>query len=541
MKKYKLYKNSHQKDTFYLQQMISKFLWLLLLNIFITHSFIQAECDFFEGDISLNADNGNTDTNFSTEYYLTNENDVILQINNTPDFTTLTSGNYMAYSINYETNEGINNNNIGNMISNISGNCFDISEGLIIHICPAECTWFENTYSFNAIGGNNNGFTTQYILTDENGLIEDISDVAFFNNYNDGLHFIYPLNYEDGNTPIDLIVGNSIADITATCIDIGLPLLFKYCPKDYGCDFYTNNEFSLQILNSGNTSPDFTTSYILTDEIGNILDINTTPTFTIDNMGNYQVYGLNYETATGINGLETGENVMNITGNCFDLGTSYSFTVCPTECTWFADTYIFYSKPENENTDFTTIYVLTNENGQIINTNSTSIFTDLAAGNYLIYPINYNSSENINGLTIDENMSAIYGNCLDIGYPLAFKYCPCGPDCDISPSNSFTFNSTNENNDADFTTEFLLVDMNGNIIDKSTTAQFGNIALGQYQIIAINYDNTNTSVPDGLNIGDNLMNIAGECIDFSEPICLNVCDTCEPVYCQPIHTIEINN
>ena len=145
-----------------------------------------------------------------------------------------------------------------------------------------------------------------------NFLIEDISNVAFFNNYNDGLHLIYPLNYEDGNTPIDLIVGNSIADINATCIDIGLPLLFKYCPKDFGCDFYTNEEFSLQILNDGNTSTDFTTSYILTDEIGNILEINSTPTFTIDNMGNYLVYGLNYETATGINGLENGENVMNM-------------------------------------------------------------------------------------------------------------------------------------------------------------------------------------------------------------------------------------
>jgi hypothetical protein len=73
-----------------------------------------------------------------------------------------------------------------------------------------------------------------------------------------------------------------------------------------------------------------TTEYVLTDLSGQILQVQSTPTFSSLSNGDYASYAVSYETAAGATGLTLGQNIQNISGTgCLDFSAPYSFQTCP--------------------------------------------------------------------------------------------------------------------------------------------------------------------------------------------------------------------
>jgi gliding motility-associated-like protein len=77
-------------------------------------------------------------------------------------------------------------------------------------------------------------------------------------------------------------------------------------------------------------NPSNLTEYILTDSNGEILDISLDPSFSNIEEGDYHIYAINYTDTLSNYGI--GENIENITAECFDLSNAYPFSVCEPDC-----------------------------------------------------------------------------------------------------------------------------------------------------------------------------------------------------------------
>jgi len=210
----------------------------------------EASCSATEGDISFSISGNNTDAAYTTRYLLTDRTNTILQISTTASFTALVEGDYVIYSLNYRTVDGISGNTIGNSINSISSSCFEVSGGTAILICGPEicgngidddgdgfidgsdtdcsvvpvettCSAFEGDINFTVSGNNTNAtHTTQYILTDRSNMIVQVSSTPTFTALMAGDYIIYSLNYEtaggiNGNT-----AGNPISSIDGGCFEV---------------------------------------------------------------------------------------------------------------------------------------------------------------------------------------------------------------------------------------------------------------------------------------------------------------------------------
>ena len=89
----------------------------------------------------------------------------------------------------------------------------------------------------------------------------------------------------------------------------------------------TTGDLSFNI-SSNNIGSEYTQSFALTDENGLILDISSTNTFTVVSDGVYHVYSINYETANGISNYATGNTIASINGSCLDISDPLLFIVC---------------------------------------------------------------------------------------------------------------------------------------------------------------------------------------------------------------------
>ena len=160
------------------------------------------------------------------------------------------------------------------------------------------------------------------------------------------------------------------------------------------CDFLDD----ISVSTSGfQTDSDYTQEYVLVDDASDeILQINSTGSFT-GISGVYRVYAINFRdsrptiVATGNSwaGVSTYDSDSD---NCFDASTAYgggSITVCEEVCN---GTDIVVSSTGFENgVGFSQTYVLVNETGTILASNTTGTFTDSdysGVAEYNVYAVN---------------------------------------------------------------------------------------------------------------------------------------------------------
>jgi len=159
----------------------------------------------------------------------------------------------------------------------------------------------------------------------------------------------------------------------------------------------------------------------------------------------------------------------------------------------------------NATVGYNQVYVLADNNGVIVASSATGTFSGVSAGNYTVHALNYATSDvptNVNGTTnnviLGVNLSSITGGCMNSDFltdTRAFSVTACG--CNISTSIC-TYDAvigTSSGYNTNYVQMYFLTDLNGNILAKNTTGNFGNQGVGSYRIYALNYNPSDPPAP----------------------------------------------
>jgi len=194
------------------------------------------------------------------------------------------------------------------------------------------------------------------------------------------------------------------------------------------CSFFDTDAINLTHNNDHNSSGTHTQTYALTDNAGQILAINSNPTFAAQAEGDYEVYAVNYETAEGISNYNVGNNISSVTGDCI-YTSSVNFNVC--SCNFKSQESIIVNAAGGSigDADMTIRYVLTDNSGAMLGISPNSAFEGQAEGSYLIYSLAYDTAQGISNLTVGNNISTVTGSCFDLSSSLSIGVCGTIPTC----------------------------------------------------------------------------------------------------------------
>ncbi len=185
------------------------------------------------------------------------------------------------------------------------------------------------SFSIGTAGTVPSGALTKYLLVDHaTNLIDQISSTTSFSGITQTkVYDIYAFSYTDNNTVVGLVVGGSLASLTASCSDISNPLTVKICPPfipGSSCDYTTP---SITVRTATTPPAGATTQYFLVNAAGIILQIASTPTFSgLSGVQSYNLYAVSYSQP--ISNLTLGGNYNSITGSCYDLSNPLPIKVC---------------------------------------------------------------------------------------------------------------------------------------------------------------------------------------------------------------------
>ncbi|MBN2778848.1 MAG: hypothetical protein JXR36_14510, partial [Bacteroidales bacterium] len=220
------------------------------------------------------------------------------------------------------------------------------------------------------------------------------------------------------------------------------------------CDYY----LTVTVSTSGyHTGVGYVQEYVFVDDAsGIIMEVNTTGTFTPTNSGLYRIYAVNYlapaPAALSVGSLWTGVETY-AASNCMDILGPYTgaaVSICEEICE--LDDIVVSTSGYHTGGSFQQTYVLVNDSGTILETNTSGTFTGYPVGVYLVYAVNTEETDVLNemsdlGAWADiPAMNATY--CMDYIGPLAFEivssitplFDPVGPYCegDAIPALSTT-------------------------------------------------------------------------------------------------------
>jgi len=291
-------------------------------------------------------------------------------------------------------------------------------------------------------------------------------------------------------------------------------------------------------LTGNNTSPGYTTQFVLLDDTGKIVaGPLATASFEATGAGIFKIVAVNYSGS--ISGLLVGQNISNITGNCWEISAPKCFTVQSVSCA--IPTQIVLGNAltasisgNNTSSGYTTQFVMTDANYLIIaGPSNTASFTPTTAGSFKIYAINYSGT--LTGLAIGSNfISGVTGACVSKSGPKCYSVInsTCSSPQQVVLGNPLTATISGNNTTAGYSTQYVLTDANDLIVQgPSSTASFNPSATGSFKIYAINFSGTVT----GLTVGTNfLTGVSGDCISKSAPKCF-------VVVCSTISNLASNN
>jgi len=258
------------------------------------------------------------------------------------------------------------------------------------------------------------------------------------------------------------------------------------------CDFETN-EIIVFNASGGNNNIDYETVYILSDDDDLIVTWSSSQSFAAQNEGFYKIYSLNYKLPANIS-LAPGINVYDLTADCFNLSAPFEISVCdPVYVPCYAnddEVIDFNISNVNANPNFTQVYVLTDENGSIVEISNTNSFSNQSIGNYGIYALDYETSDPISNLNVGENVDNLVGNCFDISLPFLIEICEgcsnfqvfLGDDFEICSGQMITLTANSSKPGTEYTwstgetgssitvspavtTEYTLTGVNGSCMD----------------------------------------------------------------------------
>lgn len=186
-------------------------------------------------------------------------------------------------------------------------------------------------------------------------------------------------------------------------------------------------------ISGNNTTAGYTTTYVLTDNSGSIIQTVASGFAAPGSNGTYMVYAVNYNTASGNTAptLTAGTSITAVGGTCSANSTPITFCVSTTDgCVAGGTAINFSTSGNNTTTGYTTTYVLTDASGAIISTSASSpIAAPATGGTYNIYAVNYNTASGNTAptLTAGTSITAIGGTCAASSTPISFTVCTAQP------------------------------------------------------------------------------------------------------------------
>ncbi len=273
--------------------------------------------------------------------------------------------------------------------------------------------------------------------------------------------------------------------------------------------------------NGYSTAAGFVQLYLLTDASGNIIASNGTGSFPteITTPGNYRIYAVNYETATG--SVATSGNISTaVTATCYEMDYAPVYVVCqgslPSPST-------LQSSAATPTTGYSMTYVLVDAANTIINSTSavsyTITATDIAAlGNYRLWAIWHDASTVI----ATSGTYSVSGGCYDADYALISVVSCCAPEAGtltVAPNpvcaGTDVTLSTSGNNTTGYTTEYFVRNAAGVVAGPQAGGTFTTTGLtGSYEACVLNYKN-GTTAPSGAALVAGTNTTAPDCYEIA--------------------------
>ena len=286
----------------------------------------------------------------------------------------------------------------------------------------------------------------------------------------------------------------------------------------------------IDVVLTNNVGPN--SSFIITDETGNILALPSSPPFDFEGAGPGICFIYHTSFTGALGGLAVGENIDNLTG-CFELSNSVRvdrFTASGGTLTADGATDVCASGSNLVSVSVngavgSTRLLVTDLNGNIIGlpTGSPVDLSQFNVNSCLIWNVGYNG--NIGGLAIGNNASDITGLCFNLSNSIAVSKTVV--DSGVISTNGVTFVNICEGNGssnvvdvtvngAQGSTQLVIADANGVIIDANPTFpfDFAGLPTATYFVYNVSYSGMITGVTNGSNVND----ISGFCTGLSNSI-----------------------
>lgn len=178
----------------------------------------------------------------------------------------------------------------------------------------------------------------------------------------------------------------------------------------------------------------------------------------------------------------------------------------------------FNTAGNNKNPDYLTVYVLTDDSGNILARVKSGFPAPNFNGGYRLYTINYRTGAEYTAptLTNGTNISAIGGTCVagNVTYNDLCVVNGC-----VRPGTSIALRTLGNNTTSDFATQYVVTDKSELIVSTSTVASILAPALaGEYHIYTINYNMMAGKEQPMLTAGTAIGAVGGDCVDTSVPL-----------------------
>ncbi|MCY7358857.1 MAG: thrombospondin type 3 repeat-containing protein [Rudanella sp.] len=451
------------------------------------------------------------------------------------------------------------------------------------------CDYSTATVTLNSVGGSGGG-TVRYLLTDETGLIRQVSSTPTFTGLSGSRSYTALVISHDG-TATGLTAGGALSAVSSTCYNwsealilrvcvgndedgdgvtdeqdrcpgtpLGTPVNAYGCPKTRTtCDYSTTSV----TLNSLGGTGNGTVRYALADSVGTIVQVSATPMFGgLTGSHTYMALAISHDGS--VTGLTVGQSLSAVSANCYDWSDALVIRVCVgndedvdgvidllDRCpgTPGGTPVNAYGCPKNLTTcDYATStvslstsggagngtvqYVLADSVGTILQVNPSATFAGLTGSRtYMALSINHDGSAT--GLTVGQALSAVSANCYDWSDAVVFKDCVPSATCDYTVGTPITLQSVGGTTTPGTLTRYVLVNPAGLIVQVTNAPSFATAGLagGLYTAYGMVY--TDDGSVSNLETGRLFARVQANCIALSAPIRLSLCVPCVP-RCVPI-------
>lgn len=177
-------------------------------------------------------------------------------------------------------------------------------------LIPPACTFSATQpVAFSATGGSVGAtVTNRYVLTNGQGIIQQVANSPDFGLKPAGSYLVYSLIYDSGSPATGLTVGTSVTAITGPCVRVTAAYPVVVCPAPGTCDLFTDQPIA--VTASGGQTAGVVATYFLVDEGGLIVSTSASTTLAgVSTAGVYFVYELLSNAGAVVSGTLPGSSL----------------------------------------------------------------------------------------------------------------------------------------------------------------------------------------------------------------------------------------